>query len=235
MRTILKKILIIECLGFVSILVSLWMVEVFNLFHYLFGFEKTSINWAEIYFNSALIIIISIIVVSFTRKMHEKIEDIGMRDLLTGLFNRRYVHEYFEKVKEKKIKRFFSFILCDLDHFKKVNDTYGHDCGDYVLKETARIMKSKIRDGDLASRWGGEEFLLVLPDLEADSAFDVAERIRKELFDFEFSWGSEKFKISMSFGVAGNWLYDNHPYDIITIADEKLYEAKNTGRNKVVC
>lgn len=235
MKSLLKNIIFIEYLGFITMGVVLWINEVFDVPHHVLGFRKTPINWPESIFESFMILILASVIILLTKKLLGKIEDIAMRDPLTGLLNRRYLYEYFQYIKSTKSKRFFSFILCDLDHFKKINDNFGHDCGDYVLQKTAEIIKSKIRPGDLAGRWGGEEFLIILPGLEIHSAMEVAERIRLEIFDSDFSWGDETFKISMSFGLSGSSLGDNHPCDIITYADERLYEAKNTGRNKVVC
>ncbi|MDY0362298.1 MAG: GGDEF domain-containing protein [Desulforegulaceae bacterium] len=234
MKSILKNIILIEYLSFIFITFILWLDEIFDIPHNLFGFKQTPINWAESIFESVLIVILAVVIICSTKNLLKKIEDIAMRDPLTGLFNRRYIYEYFQYIKTSSSKRFFSFILCDLDHFKKVNDTFGHDCGDYVLKKTAEIIKSKIRPGDLAGRWGGEEFLIILPELELESAFDVAERIRNEIFEYNFCWMNEDFKISMSFGISGSSIYESHPCEIINFADEKLYEAKNTGRNKVV-
>ncbi|MCB9480627.1 MAG: GGDEF domain-containing protein [Desulfobacteraceae bacterium] len=234
MKSILKNIIFIEYLGFIFMTLVLWLNEIFDIPHYLLGFKKTPINWPESILESFLIIILATVIITLTKNLLKKIEDIAMRDPLTGLLNRRYMYEYFQYIKSTNSKRFFSFILCDLDHFKKINDNFGHDCGDYVLKKTAEIIKNKIRPGDLAGRWGGEEFLIILPGLEIYSAFDVAERIRKEIFNYDFNWGSDNFKISMSFGLSGSSLNDNHPCDIITCADERLYEAKNSGRNKVV-
>ncbi|MEA2060309.1 MAG: GGDEF domain-containing protein [Thermodesulfobacteriota bacterium] len=84
--------------------------------------------------------------------------------------NRNYIYEYFQHIKMSRSNRVLSVILCDLDYFKIVNDTYGHDCGDYVLKKTAQLIKNKIRPQDMASRWGGEEFLLLLPEMSEESA-----------------------------------------------------------------
>lgn len=234
MKSILKNIIFIEYLGFIFMTMILWINEIFDIPHYVLGFKKTPINWPESILESVLIFILGFVIIFLTKHLLSKIEDIAMQDPLTGLLNRRYINEYFQYIRAGNSKRFFSFILCDLDHFKRVNDNFGHDCGDYVLEKTAHIIKSKIRPGDLAGRWGGEEFLIILPGLELDSAFEIAQRIRLEIFGYNFQWKNNKFNITMSFGIAGNCLNEKHPCEIIGFADEKLYEAKNTGRNKVV-
>ncbi|MFO7884464.1 MAG: GGDEF domain-containing protein [Desulfobacteraceae bacterium] len=233
MKTILNNILLFEYLGFITIVLMLWINEIFDIPHYCLGFKKTPVNWPESIFETICISIFAAVVILSTKKMLKKIQNIAMYDPLTELMNRNYIYEYFQHIKTSRSKRFLSVILCDLDYFKTVNDTYGHDCGDYVLKQTARLIKNKIRPQDMASRWGGEEFLLLLPEISRESAFEVAERIRREISSYEFRYKHHHFKITMSFGIAGDTLLNIDSIDIISLADQKLYQAKKKGRNQV--
>jgi diguanylate cyclase (GGDEF)-like protein len=129
--------------------------------------------------------------------------------------------------------------LCDIDHFKRVNDTFGHLCGDMVLKEFVKRLMSLIRsDMDWLARYGGEEFLLILPETTFKNAARLAERLRKHIARKVFKWEGEKMSITASFGVTG---FDKHRpgenlsrEDLIEMADQYLYQAKNSGRDKVV-
>ena len=181
-------------------------------------------------------------------KKHESLEKangeirlLSRKDSLTGCYNRGYLNEHLPH-EIKRASRYhhpFSLALCDLDHFKKVNDTYGHLCGDMVLKEFVECIKSLIRsDMDWLARYGGEEFLLVLPETSFKNASRLAERLRKQISKKAFKWEGEKIAITASFGVTG---FDKigpgenfSPDDLIDMADQYLYQAKNKGRNKVV-
>ena len=156
-------------------------------------------------------------------------------DPLTGLFNRRHL---LEKIEEERVRyqrntRPFSVIICDIDHFKKVNDVYGHDCGDAVLKAIAGLLGRLIRKQDCLGRWGGEEFLLLLPETAAEGATVLAEKLRKRVEEHEFVYVGLKLPITMTFGVAQY----NNDYGIdacIVGADSALYKGKSNGRNCVV-
>jgi diguanylate cyclase (GGDEF)-like protein len=181
-------------------------------------------------------------------KKHESLEKangeirlLSRKDSLTGCYNRGYLNEHLPH-EIKRASRYhhpFSLALCDLDHFKKVNDTYGHLCGDMVLKEFVECIKSLIRsDMDWLARYGGEEFLLVLPETSFKNASRLAERLRKQISKKAFKWEGEKIAITASFGVTGfDKISPNEnfsPDDLIDMADQYLYQAKNKGRNKVV-
>jgi diguanylate cyclase (GGDEF)-like protein len=181
-------------------------------------------------------------------KKHESLEKangeirlLSRKDSLTGCYNRGYLNEHLPH-EIKRASRYhhpFSLALCDLDHFKKVNDTYGHLCGDMVLKEFVECIKSLIRsDMDWLARYGGEEFLLVLPETSFQNASRLAERLRKQISKKAFKWEGEKIAITASFGVTGfDKISPNEnfsPDDLIDMADQYLYQAKNKGRNKVV-
>ncbi|MGD9042377.1 MAG: sensor domain-containing diguanylate cyclase [Desulfobacterales bacterium] len=174
-------------------------------------------------------------------KANGEIRLLSRKDSLTGCYNRGYLNEHLPH-EIKRASRYhhpFSLALCDLDHFKKVNDTYGHLCGDMVLKEFVECIMSLIRsDMDWLARYGGEEFLLVLPETSFKNANRLAERLRKQISKKTFKWEGQKISITASFGVTGfdkighskNFSTD----DLIEMADQYLYKAKNKGRNKVV-
>jgi diguanylate cyclase (GGDEF)-like protein len=127
----------------------------------------------------------------------------------------------------------FSLVLADIDHFKSINDTYGHDGGDYVLKEVARLLKSRLRKYDVVSRWGGEEFLFMFPGIDASAAAIVAEDIRKTLELHKFVFNEKSIYVTMTFGVAMH--RENTSIDgTIKLADDALYQGKKDGRNRVV-
>jgi diguanylate cyclase (GGDEF)-like protein len=155
------------------------------------------------------------------------IEEIARRDQLTKLYNRRYANTVFDKLINKKIN--YGLVLLDIDYFKKVNDTYGHKVGDEVLVKFAKVLKRETREGDVVARWGGEEFLIIIINTSLDAVFNIAQKIRKAIYNETF----EKVgKVTASFGIA---LYHDglFPDDIIELADKALYEAKKSGRNIV--
>ncbi len=171
---------------------------------------------------------------------NEKVRMLSITDPLTGCFNRGHLTEYFpqETSRAKRYKLSLSTILCDIDHFKKVNDTYGHQTGDMVLNEFVKCIKEVIRENiDWVVRYGGEEFLMVLPETDVSSACIVAERLRKVISDRSIKIKENVIQITASFGVSG---FDFSSPDktismeeMINEADKYLYQAKREGRNKV--
>lgn len=158
----------------------------------------------------------------------------AIEDGLTKLFVVRHFKEILEQemAKAKRYKRPLSIIISDIDHFKRVNDTYGHLAGDFILKEIANIFKSSCREFDIPGRYGGEEFIILLPETNRDGAIEFAERLRKLIEGLTLEYNNIKFNITISFGVAE--LKDDAAIaDFIKRADEALYVAKETGRNKV--
>ncbi len=171
------------------------------------------------------------------RKRAEKaLEEAARTDALTGLLNRRAMLERMNA----EIDRFhrnqvsFTLILGDIDFFKSVNDTYGHPEGDRIIKLIANALRSGVRSVDMVARWGGEEFLLMLPDTGLAGGSEVAEKLRKSIYGNIWPTGHEEKLVSMSLGVS---VFDGsgHLEDCIKQADEALYEAKESGRNRVVC
>lgn len=163
--------------------------------------------------------------------------DLSLKDSLLGIYNRRFIIEMLKKEEEKskRIGKYFSIILIDLDHFKRINDTYGHLSGDKVLMEFSRVVSSYIRSMDYFGRWGGEEFIILLPETDKTSSIQVAERIRKALENYRIFVSENEFiKITASFGVA-EFPKDSLSYEgLLKIADERLYKAKSLGRNLVI-
>jgi len=170
-------------------------------------------------------------------EMNAQLQRISLTDGLTGVDNRRALeqrlHEMFEH--SMRLHEPVSVVMCDIDHFKKVNDTYGHAAGDAVLKQFADILKDEAREIDRVGRYGGEEFLLLLPGTVLDAAVTFSERLRQRVDAHTFSYEGGTLKKTVSFGVA-SW---PHPRitgreGMLKAADDALYVAKETGRNRVI-
>ncbi len=163
-----------------------------------------------------------------------KLEELSRTDPLTKLWNRRYIHEMIERERIRVERDFkpFSFILMDIDHFKNVNDTYGHECGDYVISTIAVILRSAVRKQDMVCRWGGEEFLLFLPETLLDGAVTIAESIRKKIENYPFAYESKNLSITVTLGVS-EFDQTMSVENSIKLADDALYEGKESGRNRV--
>ena len=158
----------------------------------------------------------------------------AMEDPLTGLRNRRGLHAHYERrIATLRIYEKASIIMCDIDHFKHVNDTYGHNAGDEVLKYVANLLQSSIRIDDGAFRWGGEEFILLLPHKSTAEAIVLAERLRSLIEESVITFEGTDIKITMSFGVS-----EINPEltteENVEAVDAKLYYAKEHGRNRVI-
>ncbi|MCG8686942.1 MAG: diguanylate cyclase [Desulfobacterales bacterium] len=167
---------------------------------------------------------------------YNKMEVFAQTDPLTGLDNRRKMYDSIrgEMARYKRHSQTFSFVLLDVDNFKIFNDTYGHNTGDIALKALANLLKSQIRDQDVACRWGGEEFLLMLPETDMDGAIQLAEKLRKAIEQLEIEYDNEEIlHVTATLGVSSFTESDRHADEIITRADQALYEGKKTGRNKV--
>ncbi|HJT25048.1 MAG TPA: GGDEF domain-containing protein [bacterium] len=165
------------------------------------------------------------------------LSDEVLTDSLTGLGNHRFLHEVFriEFRKHVATRQPLSCLMMDLDLFKRVNDRYGHPFGDYVLKHFAGLVKRSIREGDTATRYGGEEFLCILPNCDALEALAVAERIRLGTEAYPFLHGKKRVKVTVSIGTVTGYRRSGSNYrNLIFLADQALYEAKRRGRNRVV-
>lgn len=172
------------------------------------------------------------------RSNYEQSLSLALTDSLTGLFNRRYLMVHLEKLlnKNKESNKSLCCLMMDIDHFKKINDTYGHQVGDDVLKIFAERVSQRLRSFDLVARLGGEEFVVVLPDISQDMAFQVAERLRKGICNtkFEVSGPHGAIDVSVSIGAAMiSGSQDFKVEDVLKVADDELYRAKENGRNRV--
>lgn len=165
----------------------------------------------------------------------QKLVDLNMKDDLTGIFNRRFMEK---KLKEEfhrhsRYSRQMSLIMFDIDSFKRINDEYGHQCGDYILKSVSSRIASAIRNIDLLFRYGGEEFCCMLPETGLEGAMSVAERFRIAIMDQENNYDGNIIKVTISLGVSELTKEIKSPEDLMNKADEALYRAKKEGRNRV--
>lgn len=172
------------------------------------------------------------------RESEKEAEEKALTDPLTGLYNRRYLMNRFKEEINRATRdnNPLSCFMVDIDFFKKVNDTYGHDAGDAVLKNIANILKTNLRDYDSAVRYGGEEFVVLLPNTSRASAVAVAEKIRIVTEEAVTVISDYEIKVTLSIGVYGReQKFDSLEGEAyITCADNALYLAKNRGRNKVI-
>ena len=167
-------------------------------------------------------------------RRNQQLVEVARKDPLTKLANRRSMMERLNLSMQslKSDNHPFSVILCDIDHFKKVNDVYGHDCGDKVLVTVANMITSQLRDTDFVCRWGGEEILIVI-DGRLQTAAAIAERMRGNIEATEVMHEGQAVKVTMTFGVAQAEL-SYRIEDLIQLADTRLYYGKEHGRNQVV-
>jgi len=172
------------------------------------------------------------------KRTNELLLELSNTDHLTGLFNRRYLMEALDKEIQRSVRKGgnLSLIMLDIDHFKQVNDVYGHLQGDIVLQKVAVQLQKELRSYDVAARYGGEEFIAVLPDATLKEAVFVADRVRMSLQKAKFSGALSKLSLTVSLGVAlfstdGPTTVDG----FIKMADDALYRAKANGRNRVEC
>jgi len=172
----------------------------------------------------------------YLEEMNKNLYDRAVNDSLTGLRNKRYFQEAFDEMFARVLRARgdVSCLFFDLDHFKQVNDTCGHAFGDYVLKTIGGLVKKNVRCGDLAARFGGEEFVVVLPNTNLDQAKFVAEKIRTLVEAHQFSDQGRHWPVTVSIGVAS--LLEDQPTSasgLLQLADQALYLAKDGGRNRV--
>lgn len=231
----------IGLISVVTLMLATFLVYYFNLYD--FDPSRYSNAFAQRFV--AVYIVITILSCLFAlfrnlaeeklEKINEQLEIISTTDALSGLVNRRRMDEILaEEVRRfDRFKLPFSLILIDIDHFKKINDTWGHQKGDYVIKTFAELCRKFIRTIDTACRWGGEEFLVLLPGATLHDAKVVAERLRVGIYEYDFQLGGQKEKISASLGIA-EFDKEGNLEDCIRRADKCLYLAKNQGRNRTV-
>ncbi len=170
------------------------------------------------------------------QRLQKKLRDQSVRDPLTGLFNRRYLEEALETDIARAVREssFVSLLMADIDRFKLFNDTFGHDAGDLVLKRVAEVIEARIRGGDLACRYGGEEFVILLHSAELQPARERAEMLREAIKAMELSFrGQALGSVTISLGVATFPLHAADGAALITAADKAMYAAKRAGRDRV--
>ncbi|PLX49715.1 MAG: hypothetical protein C0613_06605 [Desulfobulbaceae bacterium] len=165
------------------------------------------------------------------KKKNERLQEISVTDSLTGLFNHRHIIERLQEhvSSSTRYQHDLAVMMLDIDHFKKVNDTYGHPFGDEVLERISATMRKVIRVVDIAGRYGGEEFLVVMPETDLQEAVGIAERVRRAME--ELTW-ERPIRLTVSAGVAA-WQPGESASRLISRADALLYEAKKAGRNQV--
>ncbi len=160
------------------------------------------------------------------------LKDSSLKDALTGLYNRRYLDEFIDEIHDSS--KTFSILMLDIDYFKQINDKHGHDMGDKVLKGIAEVLKANIKGSDLAIRFGGEEFLIMLFNITPENAMKKANEIRVEFSNKIFKSSEDSFSKTLSIGVAHYPTQGTTIWHSIKYADVALYEAKNSGRNRVI-
>lgn len=161
----------------------------------------------------------------------------AIHDALTGLYNRHYLDEYItrELYRQERSGQPLSLIMMDLDHLKQINDFYGHAAGDAVLRELGKLLKRSIRVSDIPCRYGGDEFILVMPDTSIETAFNRAEKIAYSFKQLSIPYGTQTLgEFSLSIGVSSTIQHGHTSQDLINAADQALYKAKRTGRDKVI-
>jgi len=171
-------------------------------------------------------------------ELNRQLEALAITDELTGLFNRRHFMERLreEFARSKRYQMDLACVMFDIDNFKKINDQWGHQTGDKVLKELGALLKRSHRTHDLAARYGGEEFILILCQTDHRGAMQFGEQLRKNVQDHPFSSVSgQPFPVTISIGVGSFPAPDvTQPDDLVRVADGALYQAKRTGKNRVV-
>ena len=167
-------------------------------------------------------------------KLVKNLEKKSLIDSLTNFYNKKGIEIFAEKFLHEFLRYNIplSILMLDIDYFKKINDTYGHLAGDYILKEIAKIIRNTIRESDVCGRFGGEEFIILLPNTKLSGAMKLADRIRENIQNYDFVFRNNKINVTVSIGVTTASKSDS-VFSLIQRADDALYEAKNKGRNKV--
>jgi two-component system cell cycle response regulator len=176
----------------------------------------------------------------FSDRLRDSVQqtiEMAITDPLTGLHNRRYLERHFAALIEEGARegKSVAVVFLDIDHFKSINDTHGHDAGDEVLKAFARRVRQSVRGIDLVARYGGEEFVIVMPDTDSGVALRVAERLREAIAGEPFAIGNGvRIRVTVSVGLASANSPDDTPQSVLQRCDAALYRAKDGGRNRVV-
>jgi diguanylate cyclase (GGDEF)-like protein len=220
--------------------VIIWSLVFYSLLKYTTEFsQKINPDHSEIkalilgsFINWSITLTVGYFIIKFY-KLYLKVEELTMIDSLTGAYNRRYLELFMEKSIpiSKRTNSTLVFMMLDIDHFKKVNDNYGHQCGDQALKHTASIIKSNVRDSDVFVRFGGEEFAVIILNSDVAEGLIIAEHIRSAVEKSEFIYKNERIHFTISIGVS--FYSGDNAEDIIEKSDNALYKAKENGRNQI--
>lgn len=167
--------------------------------------------------------------------MYSQTRYMSVTDPLTGLYNRRHFEDNLERefLRAVRYDNNLSFAIIDVDFFKKVNDTYGHSYGDYVLKEVAYLILQTFRKTDMVFRYGGEEFAVIITETPIEKAVIPLERLRKSISEYPFSYNGTKIKVTVSIGVSEVNKQTESVHQLFENADKALYKAKENGRNQI--
>lgn len=168
--------------------------------------------------------------------LQSKLREQAIRDPLTNLFNRRYLEETLERELARAAREQYSIcvIMIDLDHFKRINDTYGHEAGDHLLKALAATLSEQSRRGDFVCRYGGEEFVIVMPNISIETAYERAERLRNTLNSLSLPYGYYSLSVTISMGIACYPVNGQTREAILRAADQAMYAAKEAGRDHIL-
>jgi diguanylate cyclase (GGDEF)-like protein len=168
-------------------------------------------------------------------QLFRRIDEMARRDGLTGLWNRAEFNASLDRLcrKAQEHGRPLCVVMSDVDHFKRFNDTYGHQAGDHVLREVSRLWKASLPDSAVVARYGGEEFIAILPEANGPRARELAESLRAELQAFPLTFEGQELHVTASFGIAELAQPATDPTEVVRLADEALYVAKKSGRNRV--
>jgi len=226
----LQKGLLSLCIFIVSIMLMLFYPN-----NYLLETEYTSAFKVRIILSFILVVFITAVYgysreksSEKMRKMRKDLEFFLRRDELTGLYNRRGYNDKVHSIQNT----YGAILMCDIDHFKKINDTYGHAVGDYTIQEVSKCIRNNLRKDDVAVRWGGEEFFIFLSEVSMDNAYLVSEKLRESIENLTIQFSDEiGFHVTMSIGIAK---MDSQTSldDVIRNADDAMYLSKASGRNK---
>ncbi|WP_413472666.1 GGDEF domain-containing protein [Shewanella baltica] len=215
----------------IRIFIALLSPEESPMFIAMHTHEAIPVLWFYVF----LTLLINIVMIgNAMTRLVSKIRMLAERDQLTGLWNRRAMHKFLNNIHQRWLRDNvpYSMILLDLDHFKEINDQYGHDAGDLALLTAARLFGSVLRENDALCRHGGEEFLVILPATDAPAARAVAEKLHQVLKDNSFIWQGVTIKIHASLGYAT--IYQGcQPDKLLIQADQAMYRAKSEGRDRI--
>ena len=233
--SLLSFVLFVTCYVLSNIRQPLYMNDALEKVRPFVYVANILIVFIALSFFSILFIIETVVAYNKLYSQNKQLDTIANTDPLTGLYNRRtmtrHIIDFFSDY--EITRQPFSIIICDIDDFKIINDTYGHECGDEVLRSLSQIYENLTRDKDFLCRWGGEEFLILLKNTDLNDARTIADRIRANVENSEIIYNDTTIKITITLGVAS--VTEKQDYNaLFKLADERLYIGKNSGKNIVV-